>query len=65
MLPIAQLNFGFNDAENYKRRENKDLFSQIFVMTEDLDRVCEKSTFFLMGEKGTGKTAYAVYSGSD
>jgi hypothetical protein len=61
MLTIPELNFGFNDAENYKRRENKDLFNQIFVRTYELDLICDKKTFFLMGEKGTGKTAYAVY----
>jgi hypothetical protein len=61
MLPIPQLNFGFNDAENYRRRENKELLNQIFVRTEDLDRICGNNVFFLIGEKGTGKTAYAVY----
>jgi hypothetical protein len=61
MLSIPQLNFGFNDAENYRRNENKELFNQIFVRTDELDRICANNVFFLMGEKGTGKTAYAVY----
>jgi len=61
MLPIADLNFGFSDAENYKRRENKDLFNQLFVRDEALERLMDRGTFFLIGEKGTGKTAHAVY----
>jgi hypothetical protein len=61
MLSIPQLNFGFNDAENYRRKENKELLNEIFVRTEDLDRICGNNVFFLIGEKGTGKTAYAVY----
>ncbi|MDO9068650.1 MAG: funZ protein, partial [Deltaproteobacteria bacterium] len=61
MLPIHKLNFGFNDAENYKRKENKELFNKIFLRTDELERLVRKSTFFLLGEKGTGKTAYAVY----
>lgn len=61
MLKIQELNFGFNDAENYKRRENKNLFNQVFCRTEALDDLCERSKFFLIGEKGTGKTAYAVF----
>jgi hypothetical protein len=61
MIPVPDLNLGYRDAENYKRRENKDLFNHIFVRTHALDQLCEPSTFFLVGEKGAGKTAYAVY----
>jgi hypothetical protein len=61
VIPVHELNFGFSDAENYKRRENKDLFNKIFVRTEALDRLVQSNIFFLLGEKGTGKTAYAVY----
>lgn len=58
---IRDLELGFRDAENYRRRENKDLFNSIFLRTPSLERLCSQSTFFLVGEKGTGKTAYAVF----
>lgn len=61
MLKIPELHFGFSDAENYKRRENKVLFNHIFLRNDSLDKLCESRIFFLIGEKGTGKTAYAVY----
>ncbi len=61
MKQLAELTFGFSDAENYRRRENKDLFSQIFLRTEALKEVKKRNIYFLIGEKGTGKTAYAVY----
>lgn len=61
MLSIPELNFGFNDAENYKRREDKSLLSSVFVRIQELDELCKTNTFFLIGEKGTGKTASAVY----
>ncbi len=61
MKQVPELYLGFRDAENYKRRENKDLFNRIFLRTSDIDRLCDPSIFFLVGEKGTGKTAYAVY----
>lgn len=61
MLPVPDLNFGFNDAENYKRKEHKDLFNKIFLRNESLERLCQNEICFLIGEKGTGKTAYAVY----
>lgn len=58
---IKELDFGYADAENYKKRENKVKFQDIFIKNEYLDKVCKSSTSFLVGEKGTGKTAYAVY----
>lgn len=61
MLWIPKLNLGFNDAENYKRPENRDLFNKIFVENEYLSKIHKDSTYFILGEKGTGKTAYAVY----
>ena len=61
MRPISQLDLGFNDAENYKRRENKELFAKFFYRNSSLEKLCEEKTCFLIGEKGTGKTAYAVY----
>jgi len=61
MLPIPELNFGFSDAENYRRRENKALFNSIFLRDDSLERLLGNNIFFLIGEKGTGKTAYAIY----
>ncbi len=61
MKMISELNLGFADAENYRRKENKELFNSIFVKNEFLDNLLRENTFFLIGEKGTGKTAYAVY----
>lgn len=62
MLKIANLNVGFSDAENYKRRENKDLLNQIFIKDRNLDKLYDSSISFLVGDKGTGKTAYAIYA---
>ena len=61
MKLIEDLEFGFSDAENYKRRENKQLFNQVFLKNEFLEKIISPATTFLVGDKGTGKTAYAVY----
>jgi hypothetical protein len=61
MKPIRDLYFGFNDAENYKRPENKAIFDRFFLRTEEFQDIFKASTNFLIGEKGTGKTAYATY----
>lgn len=61
MKSIPELNLGFNDAENYQRRENKQLFNNIFIKNYFLDDLLQPNIFFLIGEKGTGKTAYSVF----
>ncbi|MEP1740172.1 MAG: funZ protein [Kangiellaceae bacterium] len=61
MLKIKNLKLGFSDAENYKRRENKELLNHLFIRNEALAKLCTPSTTFLVGDKGTGKTAYAIY----
>ena len=61
MKSVIDLKLGFRDAENYHRRENREFFNKIFVRTPELERLCEPGIFFLIGEKGTGKTAYATY----
>lgn len=61
MKALSEITFGFSDAENYKRRESKELFDKIFLKTEALEDIFKPSTYFLIGEKGTGKTAYAVH----
>jgi hypothetical protein len=61
MKKILDMEFGFPDAENYRRREFKNKFNRIFSKDRYLDDLLKPEISFLMGEKGTGKTAYAVY----
>jgi len=61
MKKIVELEYSFPDAENYRRREFKDKFNRSFAVDSHLDDILKPETSFLMGEKGSGKTAYAVY----
>lgn len=65
MKKIKDLYFGYNDAENYKRPENRDLFAKYFYRTEEFKDIFKPSTNFIIGEKGTGKTAFATYVSND
>lgn len=58
---INELKLGFSDAQNYMQRGNKAILSNVFVKNSYLDDLLESSVYFLIGEKGTGKTAYAAY----
>lgn len=61
MEKISNLSFGFRDAESYKNKENKEFFNEVFLRTNALDELCNQNRYFLVGEKGTGKTAYAIF----
>lgn len=61
MKTIKELELGYPDAENYRRRENKQMLERYFIRNDNLDKLCDQSVSFLIGEKGTGKTAYSLY----
>ncbi len=62
MKKLNEIDFGYNDAANYKNnRRYKNMFSSTFVKDEKLERLMRDDTYFLIGDKGTGKTAYAVF----
>lgn len=62
MKKIKELDFGYGDAANYRSsRKYKEFFSKVFVKDAKLDRLMRDDTYFLIGDKGTGKTAYAVF----
>lgn len=61
MKTISELNLGFSDAQSYSRRNNKAMLSEVFVKNDYLDALLNNNIYYLIGEKGTGKTAYAVY----
>lgn len=60
MEKVHSLKLGYTDAENYKRRENKEILNKIFV-DDHIEKLISPQTSFLIGEKGTGKTAYSIY----
>lgn len=55
MKTIKELELGFSDAQNYAQRQNKTMFNEVFVRNTFLDDLVKQSSFFLVGEKGTGK----------
>jgi hypothetical protein len=61
MKEFKDLNLGFVDAENYLQKDSKSFFDKVFFKDENLEKLLRASTFFLIGEKGTGKTAYSVF----
>lgn len=60
MKKYTELKLGYNDAVNYQNRHNKFMFNEIFIKDNNLERLISPDTYFLIGDKGTGKTAYAI-----
>lgn len=61
MKNYVDLRIGYSDAVNYSRRENKQLFNEIFVKGQQLEKLLQPCVYFLIGGKGTGKTAYSTF----
>lgn len=61
MKKYTELNLGYNDASNYQKKHNKTMFNEIFVKDDTLEKLINQDIYFLIGDKGTGKTAYATY----
>lgn len=61
MKKFADLDLGFSDAINYKKPQNKELLNKFFYKNDELDQLLDPNKYFLIGAKGTGKTALAVY----
>jgi len=61
MKAVSDLNLGYSDAQNYTQRGNKQMLSDVFVKNNYLEKLLMPSIYYLIGEKGTGKTAYAAF----
>jgi hypothetical protein len=60
-LKIADLDIGSIDAVNYSGRKEKSFLKRVFFRDSFLERILDSNRYFLVGEKGTGKTAYATF----
>ena len=62
MKKITEIDFGYGDAANYRKSKRyREFFSKVFVRDEKLEQLMREDSYFLIGDKGTGKTAYAVF----
>jgi hypothetical protein len=61
MLTVPELNLGSIDAVNYKQRSQKEYLSRILYKDQFLDSIISEGKYFVIGEKGTGKTSFAAF----
>lgn len=65
MKPINEITIGKADAINYYKGGDKDFLRKIYFNDDKFKEILNKKIFFLLGDKGTGKTAYAVYTSNN
>ena len=62
MKSLSEIELGYGDATNYRKNKRMaPMFNEIFVRDKNLECLVQEDSFFLIGEKGTGKTAYATF----
>ena len=55
MKPYKSINLGYTDAINFALRKEKQLLNNVFFDSKYLQKISSSSTYFVIGEKGTGK----------
>jgi hypothetical protein len=65
MKPLKEIIIGNADAINYFKSGDNEFFKRIFFNDEKFSEILKREKYFLLGDKGTGKTAYAVYSSTN
>lgn len=61
MKKISELIEPSLDAIDYRAKEKKNFFSSAYVETNFLKKACDSNCYYLVGDKGTGKTALAFH----
>ncbi len=60
-MDFRELVFPFDEAENYLLPDNKQHFNKMFYKDNNYDKLLQPTTYYLIGDKGSGKTAYSAY----
>ena len=61
MKKYTELNLPFDNADNYFDLENKQKLDTFFFKDENFNKLLKPETYYIIGEKGSGKTTYAAY----
>lgn len=65
MIPLEEIKICKADAINYYRGDDRNFLNKIFFSDVSFKKVLDSKIYFLQGEKGTGKTAFAVYNSNN
>lgn len=60
-MNFTDLQIPFDEAENYFKPNNKEKLNRLFYKDRNYNKLLNDTTYFLIGEKGSGKTTYCAY----
>lgn len=60
-MKYIDIDFPYDEAENYLQSGNKEKMKKFFYKGDVYEKLKRQTTYFLVGDKGSGKTAYSVY----
>ena len=60
-MKYADIEFPFDEAENYLQSANKEKMNKFFYKGDVYEKLKRQTTYYLVGDKGSGKTAYSAY----
>lgn len=60
-MNFVDIELPYDEAENYFQKSNKEKLKGFFYKGSVFEKLKEETTYFLIGEKGSGKTAYSAY----
>ena len=60
-MNFVDLEIPFDEAENYFKPNNKAKLNKLFYKDRNYEKLLEDTTYYLIGEKGSGKTTYCAY----
>lgn len=61
MAKFVDLEIPFDEAENYFKPNNREKLNKLFYKDRNFEKLLQDTTYFLIGEKGSGKTTYCAY----
>lgn len=60
-MNYTDIDFPYDEADNYLTSNNKSIFNRFFYKGDIFETLKKDTTYYLISDKGSGKTAYSVY----
>lgn len=60
-MNFIDIEIPFDEAENYFKPNNREKLNKLFYKDQNFDKLTRDTTYYLIGEKGSGKTTYCAY----
>lgn len=60
-MSYTDIEIPFDEAENYFKPNNREKLNKLFYKDGNYNKLLQDTTYYLIGEKGSGKTTYCAY----